>query len=97
MAFHIVAEKYLIDWDDLNKILPTSNDAVFDFFPIINTEYNALGISINDAKLNKPSLEFLEMLVRLLLERGYRVYELYNGSEVNDENGIKGLKKILME
>lgn len=89
MSFSMLAKfnSTTVTWDELNIKLKYFKDDSIEFFPIpdiLNTKSYYLGISI----INKPNLNFntIKNLINFLTKFGCNIFELYNSSEVNNDN-----------
>jgi len=93
MGFYIIAEKEIgFSWDILRTKVITQEFGEFDFFPIVDVDYNALGVSISKAKISSLSFRLIKKLVYELIEMNFKVFELYTGSEITKKN-VKDLKR----
>jgi hypothetical protein len=89
MSFSIIAEfnSTNVNWDELNIKLRNFQDDSIEFFPIpdvLNAKSYYLGISV----INKLNFNFntIKNIINFLTEFGCKIFELYNSSEVNDDN-----------
>jgi hypothetical protein len=95
MAFHIVAElDNEINWNELNTIINSHVVANIEFFPIVNSSFYALGISILKDGFDYNHFSSLKEIIQELRDQKFRVYELYYGKELCDDRDFFRLEKL---
>lgn len=96
MAFNILAENNSpINWSNVYSKVIASEPVSFDIIPIVEDDYNAIGISIHKSDLSVITFNRLKQVIKELKGLGFSVFELYKGTEITNKNIDTVLKEYI--